>query len=200
VGLEPTSSALRERYPARRVSPAYSSSQCWCRANSTEVQSLGPLPRAWPEKKSDRVGSRLRSGTATVTGSHAEATTPYPPQLLIEQYPRQESNLIYDLRKVACEPAHSEDILPANQSEIRESNPVVSCSQGRRLPISPISAKKQYPGQESNLGLDLRRVARCPFHHQGDSEAGDRGGNRTLVCRVQADRLPVRRHAHSTKQ
>ena len=26
------------------------------------------------------------------------------------QYPRQESNLICDLRKVACEPAHSEDI------------------------------------------------------------------------------------------
>jgi hypothetical protein len=25
------------------------SSQCWCRANSTEVQSLNPLPRAWPE-------------------------------------------------------------------------------------------------------------------------------------------------------
>jgi hypothetical protein len=29
-------------------------------------------PRAWPEEKSDRVDSRLRSGTATVTGSHAE--------------------------------------------------------------------------------------------------------------------------------
>jgi hypothetical protein len=23
------------------------SSQCWCRANSTKVQSLDPLPRAW---------------------------------------------------------------------------------------------------------------------------------------------------------
>jgi hypothetical protein len=29
----------------------------------------------------------------------------------INQYPRQESNLICDLRKVACEPAHSEDVL-----------------------------------------------------------------------------------------
>ena len=25
------------------------SSQCWCRASSTEVQSPGPLPRAWPD-------------------------------------------------------------------------------------------------------------------------------------------------------
>jgi hypothetical protein len=50
VGLEPTSSALRGRCPARRASPAsFSSSQCWCRANSTEVQSLRPLPRAWLE-------------------------------------------------------------------------------------------------------------------------------------------------------
>jgi hypothetical protein len=49
VGLEPTSSALLGRCPARRASPACASSQCWCRANSTEVQSLSPLPRAWPE-------------------------------------------------------------------------------------------------------------------------------------------------------
>ncbi len=49
VGLKPTSSALRGRCPARRASPAFWSSQCWCRANSTEVQSLRPLPRAWPE-------------------------------------------------------------------------------------------------------------------------------------------------------
>ena len=68
-------------------------------------------------------------------------------------------NLIYDLRKVACEPAHFEDVHGAKQSEIGESNPVVSCSQGRRLSVSPISATSQYPGQESNLGLDLRRVA-----------------------------------------
>ena len=103
VGLEATSTALRGRCPARRASPALSSSQCWCRANSTEVQSPGPLPRAWPEIQSQRrdsnphaplykrgarpielhwhcrcrVDSRLRSGIATVTGSHA-ATTPYP--------------------------------------------------------------------------------------------------------------------------
>src|SRR5688572_24107686 len=30
VGLEPTSSALRERCPACRASPAIVSSQCWC--------------------------------------------------------------------------------------------------------------------------------------------------------------------------
>ena len=31
----------------RRHIRAIRSSQCWCRANSTEVQSLRPLPRAW---------------------------------------------------------------------------------------------------------------------------------------------------------
>src|SRR6516165_11153259 len=50
VGLEPTSTALRGRCPARRASPAYQSSQRWCRASSTGVQSPGPLPRAWPEE------------------------------------------------------------------------------------------------------------------------------------------------------
>src|SRR5262245_32939051 len=55
VALEPTSSALRGRCPARRASPAcFSSSQCWCRANSTGVQSPCPLPRAWPEIQSQR--------------------------------------------------------------------------------------------------------------------------------------------------
>ena len=46
----------------------------------------------------------------------------------IGQYPRQESNLICDLRKVTCEPAHSEDI-----------------------------GLEQHPGQESNLDLPFRR-------------------------------------------
>jgi hypothetical protein len=47
------------------------SSQCWCRANLTEVQSLNPL-RGPGQSKTQRVDSRLRSGTATVTGSHAK--------------------------------------------------------------------------------------------------------------------------------
>ncbi len=62
----------------------------------------------------------------------------------IGQHPRQESNLVYDLRKVACDPAHPGDVVAANQSEIGESNPVVSCSQGRRLPISPISETTEW--------------------------------------------------------
>jgi hypothetical protein len=130
VGLEPTSSALRERCPARQASPAWVSSQCWCRANSTEVQSLSPLPRAWPAKRSRASGgsrtrtrpftrgvlgqssctgvvgrgvdSRLRSGTATVTGSHAEPLHHTHHQGHRSQYPRKESNLTFDLRRVAC--------------------------------------------------------------------------------------------------
>ena len=48
----------------------------------------------------------------------------------IGQYPREESNLTLDLRRVACR---------------------------RHTPRTPFT--NQYPGQESNLGLDLRRVA-----------------------------------------
>ena len=77
VGLEPTWAALQERCPACRASPAFPSSQCWCRANSTEVQSLRPLPRAWLTIK--RVDSRLRSEHRDGHRVACRATTPYPP-------------------------------------------------------------------------------------------------------------------------
>jgi hypothetical protein len=129
VGLEPTWSALRGRCPACRASPAFFSSQCWCRTSSTEGQRLGPLPRAWlMEIQSQRrdsnphaplyrrgarpvelhwllsgVGSRLRSGTTTVTGSHAEPLHhTHHGAGFTGQYPREESNLTFDLRTVAC--------------------------------------------------------------------------------------------------
>src|SRR5262249_37000572 len=90
------------------------SSQCWCRASSTKVQSLSPLPRAWLKAKQTgwiagygpaprRSQGRMQSHFTIPTSS---------------QYPRQESNLICDLRKVACGPAHSEDVLVVpNDSE-----------------------------------------------------------------------------------
>ena len=32
------------------IAGLFSSSQCWCRANLIKIQSLDPLPRAWPEE------------------------------------------------------------------------------------------------------------------------------------------------------
>ena len=56
------------RHPAAcRGSLICYSSQCWCRASSTEVQSLSPLPRAWPEGRS-RASGGTRTRTRPFTG------------------------------------------------------------------------------------------------------------------------------------
>ncbi len=60
-------------------------------------------------------------------------------------------------------------------------------SQGRAISVSP---SKQLPVQESNLPTSLRRAGA-----RSARQAVDRGGNRTLICRVQTGRLPVGRHA-----
>jgi hypothetical protein len=46
-------------------------------------------------------------------------------------------------------------------------------------------------------GHGLLRAACLPVPPPGHSRTVDRGGSRTLICRVQAGRLPVGRHAHS---
>lgn len=51
--------------------------------------------------------------------------------------PRQESNLVYDLRTVACVPAHSKDVL------------------------------REYPSEESNLVLQSHNLPCGPLHSQG---------------------------------
>jgi hypothetical protein len=77
----------------------------------------------------------------------------------IGQYPRQESNLICDLRKVACEPAHSEDVHLPLQWTRRESNPHYRHARPASSHWTTGPLTNQYSGQESNLGLDLRKVA-----------------------------------------
>jgi hypothetical protein len=76
VGLEPTWSALRGRCSACRASPANSSSQCWCRARSIEVQSLDPLPRAWLSVIG--VATRRARATGTSEGGRRESNPHLP--------------------------------------------------------------------------------------------------------------------------
>src|SRR2546422_1382148 len=59
------------------------------------------------------------------------------------KYPRQESNLIPDLRRVVCHPPHPEDIkYPAEESNL--------VLQFRRLPCHPSHPQsQQYPDLES---------------------------------------------------
>jgi hypothetical protein len=70
--------------------------------------------------------------------------------------PRQESNLVPDLRKVVCRPPHSED----SASPARESNPALRL----RRPPCIRHTRRECPRQESNLVCDLRRVA-CGVRH-----------------------------------
>ena len=70
----------------------------------------------------------------------------------IAQHPRQESNLIYDLRKVACGPAHSEDIVPpAVPRPGIEPGPRLSKS--RMMSVSPPGQRGNGPWRESNPHL-----------------------------------------------
>src|SRR5262245_34342326 len=95
------------------------------------------------------------------------------------QYPRQESNLICDLRKVACGPAHSKDV--QNQPVPRPGvEPGPRPSESRMMSVSP-------PGQQQAVtreGLEPSRPfghqalnpARLPFRPPGHSPTVDAKG------------------------
>ena len=182
------------------------SSQCWCRASSTGVQSPGPLrepgwksqpepaagleparaplqegcstDRAAPASR-NRVGSRLRSGTATVTGSHAAPL--HHTHRLTRQHPRQESNLICDLRKVACGPAHSEDVIhrePVGDRGIEPRRVLLPRQAARHQPC-PRSEPAPRPGVEP--GPAPSEGAMMSLSPPGHEEPVDRGGSRTLI-------------------
>ncbi len=81
------------------------------------------------------------------------------------QCPRQESNLILDLRRVACDPQHSEDVflfsaLPRNRTS---SGSFEDC---HALPAHPQGLLSKRLDQDSNLDQDLRRVLCDPLHHR----------------------------------
>ena len=91
--------------------------------------------------------------------------------------PRQESNLVFDLRKVVCA-----SVTPRGQSI--ETGPLPSpppgnrtrpCGfEGRRASATPAGKRAECPRQESNLVFDLRRVACRPSHAKGAVEADGR--------------------------
>ena len=80
------------------------------------------------------------------------------------QCPRQESNLVYDLRKVVCGPAHSEDMLSFS-SPLRNRTP--SCrSEVCRAVHHTRRPCCQRPDLESNQDQNLRRIPCAPLHHR----------------------------------
>ena len=203
MGLEPTSSALRGRCPARRASPAsFSSSQCWCRANSTGGQSPGPLPRAWPEIQSQRRGSnphaplykkgarpvelhwrclagvdsRLRSGTATVTGSHA-ATTPYPPSVgLVASIPvRSRTSPSTFARSRAAGTLRGQPSVPRPGVE-----PGPAPSEGAMMSLSP-PGQPQWTVEGVELSSAGCKPAVFPLDDTPRNQGSGPGGTRTHI-------------------
>ncbi len=106
--------------------------------------------------------------------------------------PSQELNLVYELRGLACDPAHSRDVLfscpprnrtPSCRSEVCRAiqhtrrpccqYPDLDLNQGldlRRVQCYPLhhrdKSRCQYPDLESNQDQDLRKVSCCPLHHR----------------------------------
>ncbi len=69
--------------------------------------------------------------------------------------------------------------------------PGIRTSQTRVMSVSPSKRTYQYPGQDSNLDLDLRRIVCFPLHHQGKSSSG--GWGRTSTSGFRVRRPTVRR-------
>ena len=90
--------------------------------------------------------------------------------------PRQESNLVFDLRKVVCAsvtPRGLRSKRAAREPPTRESNPALRL---RRPPCVRHTRGEtaECPRQESNLVFDLRKVACRPSHAEGAIEADGR--------------------------
>lgn len=106
------------------------------------------------------------------------------------QCPCQESNLVYDLRRVACCPLHFKDHqYPTEESNLARLLRRQSCVLHTRRAI------KQYPDLESNQGLDLRRVQCNPLHHRDQQEPTT--GFAPACFRLQDGRLSQSSHVGS---
>ena len=107
-----------------------------------------------------------------------------------QKHPRQESNLVYDLRTVACFPAHSEDmlllasrqgveprlaesksaVLSVTLARCRVARPGIepgpTASEADMRSSTPTGHVFQHLDLGSNQDLDFRRVPCGPLHHR----------------------------------
>lgn len=146
-GTTPQNSAGGSRTHTH-VRPCRTSPVPLATASSHSVSSPGIEPGLQPSEGRVRSGtlqghsahshSRIRESATphSITGHNSVATfrnpMGHPARFQPEfggvhssQCPRQESNLVYDLRKVACDPAHSGDFPPAPRRGV-EPRPTVS--------------------------------------------------------------------------
>ena len=98
------------------------------------------------------------------------------------QCPRQELNLVFDLRTVACKSA----TLRGHVSFSAPPRNRTPSLQIRSLPCDPAHSQGKCLDQESNLDLDLRRVLCDPLHHRDiqrpDLESNQGQGLRRAPC------------------
>ncbi|SRR5579884_3325162 len=163
-------------------------SQCWCRASSTEVQSLRPLPRAWPTIGCAGVEP---AQPGFVDPALESARQPAVPHARVER---------------ANQPSEGQCLNPQDRVAFRtrvfggELNPPPRPSQGRMLAdyttntisLGAVTREGLEPSRHGGHGL--LRTACLPVPPPGQMRV-DRGGNRTLIGWLQASCLPVRRHA-----
>ena len=128
-------------------------------------------PRQESRTKGDRSIFPVRPHTASAVGSPPGRSPGGDAVCLTSrQCPRQESNLVYDLRKVACAPAHSKDIHqhPTEESNLVRRLRTPSCvphtRRARREPRSPDRTHTRQQSLELQVP-DSNRTGR-PYENQ----------------------------------
>ena len=91
------------------------------------------------------------------------------------QCPRQESNLVFDLRQVACKSPTLRGRVLASAPR-RGMEPRLAVPETAVLSDTPAGLLRQYPHQDSNLALELRRLRCDPRHHRDTDQASRRLG------------------------
>ena len=88
----------------------------------------------------------------------------HTPRTCLVQRPAEESNLVLQIRRLPCYPAHSQGIVKYLD---QDSNLDLDL---RRVLCDPLHHRDiQYPDLESNQDQGLRRVLCDPLHHRDDT-------------------------------
>ena len=135
MGVEPTSSAFAERCLTSRPQDHHGPSLKQPVLVSNQLD-RGSEPQSPSEGLANREQGRVAGYDPAPRRSRRRMQSHYTIPT-IPQHPRQESNLIYDLRKVVCEPAHSEDSSLHLNSGPGGSRTRIAGTPGQRLPVGP---------------------------------------------------------------
>ncbi len=170
---------------------------------STDLQSV-----AWPSgsrvlNEQNRINAPARSRTWASTFAGSRASLTLRGRFDWGESPRQELNLVLDVRSVACDPTHSRGRDQRSSGRMAEqrrkdSNPVIACWRRAALPgahlcVVMVDSSKGCPtGFEPVLrGPQPRVLPLHHGHHRCDRLRSGLPGNRTPISCVQDRCLPL---------